>query len=188
MKSSVNRNSSSFSSSFLSGRVVQILLGTFLMFFCSQVSIPLEPVPITLHTVGVLIIGLTYKKQDAVSAVGLFLILGAIGVPVFSGFIGGIDVFFRSNGGYLVGMLLGVYVISSLKEKFGDGGIIKLLTYSTLGLAVTFACGLLWLANFVGVEKAIQFGLLPFILPGIVKCLFTASSIRVLKNISSKAR
>lgn len=164
-------------------KVTKILLGIFLMFFCSQVSIPLEPVPVTLQTVGVLIIGLTYNKKDAIFAMGGYLLLGAIGAPVFAGFSGGLAKFFLSTGGYLVGMLVSVYVMTSLREKYGNDSVLKLMAYSILGLAIIYALGISWLAHLIGMEKAIQFGLLPFIVPGMVKCLFTASSIRILKNI-----
>ena len=186
MKSSVYHVESSANQSSYAKRLAKIALGVFIMFICSQISIPLQPVPVTLQTVGVLIIGLTYKKSDAAYAVGAFLALGAIGIPVFSGFRGGMELFFLSTGGYLIGMLLGAYSIAYLQEKFGDDNMLKLLAYSTVGLTVIFALGLSWLAYLIGVEKAIQFGLMPFIIPGIVKCLFTASSVRLVKNFSKK--
>lgn len=186
MKSSVYHVESSANQSSYAKRLAKIILGVFLMFACSQISIPLEPVPVTLHTVGVLIIGLTYRKSDAAYAVGAFLALAALGAPVLAGFTGGLAIFFGSTGGYMIGMLLGAYSIAYLQEKFGDDNMLKLLAYSTVGLTIIFALGLSWLAYLIGIDKAIQFGFMPFIIPGIVKCLFTASSVRLVKNFSKK--
>lgn len=188
MKSFTNHTPFSVCQLLAENKAIKILFGTFLMFLCSQVNIPLNPVPITLQTVGALIIGLTYRKNDAASAIGLFLLLGALGAPVFSSFSGGIEKFFLSTGGYLIGMLCSAYIIAYLREKFGDDSAVQLITYSIIGQTIIFVLGLSWLANLIGIHKAIQFGLIPFIAPGIVKCLFAASSVSILKNISLKTK
>ncbi len=68
------------------------------------------------------------------------------------------------------------------KEKFSEDTMLKLLTYSVIGSACIFVVGITQLALFVGFEKAIKFGLLPFIIPGIVKAMFTASSVQLFKR------
>lgn len=161
---------------------LRVALGIILMFACAQVEIPLQPVPITLHTVGVLIIGLTYSKREAVTTLITYLLLGSIGMPMFAGLAGGFNHLIGKTGGYLFGMVLAVYVMTHLREKFGEDSLLKLTAYSIIGSICVFLLGLPQLALFVGFTNAIKFGLFPFIIPGIVKALFTVASIRLLKT------
>lgn len=178
MKSSIKTPSFSLSKSF----ALRICLGVVLMFISAQVQIPMEPVPVTLHTVGMLIIALTYSRAEAVTAFSAYLVLGALGAPMFSGLSSGMSVLFGNTGGYLFGMLFCVYLVPTLRQKLGEESYMKLLAYSIVGSASVFAFGLPWLAYLIGFENAIQFGLLPFIIPGFVKALFTAATVRLFKQ------
>lgn len=166
----------------LSDSNIKIILGTILLFICAQASIPLKPVPITLHTVGVIAIALCCSKRESVYTMISYASLRAIGLPVFADYRSGLSVICGSSGGYIVGFIFAAYVIGSLKEKYGDNSLLKLLAYSVAGTIMIYACGISWLSYFIGIKQAVKLGLLPFILSGFLKALFTGLIVRAIKT------
>ncbi len=153
------------------------LFGVTILFAGAQISIPLQPVPITLQTVSAMLIGLTFSKRAALTSALSYLGLGAIGLPMFANYMSGIGVIFGTSGGYLVGFLIGAYVMAVLKEYFSSSWV-GMLTNCFVGSAITFALGITWLSTFVGFEKAITLGFVPFIIPGLLKAVVLTGCLK----------
>lgn len=119
-----------------------IALMAALMAICSWISIP-TAVPFTLQTFAVFMaIGLLGGKRGTL-AVLVYILLGAVGLPVFAGFAGGVGVLFGSTGGYIVGFLLTGLVMWGAEKLFGESGAVRIVSM-LVGLLVCYALGTVW--------------------------------------------
>jgi len=165
----------------LSTDIGYTLWGVFLLFLTTQIIIPLEPVPITLQTVGVMLIGLTFTRKMAIQSVMLYLALGLVGVPVFTHFSGGFYKLMGPTGGYLVGFLMAVLCMTTLRKYLDNNNGFYIALNCLIGTVVIFCCGIGWLSHLIGFTAAIKGGLMPFIFPGCVKIAVLALAVRYLK-------
>ncbi len=166
----------------LKNELTKVLVGVGLLACSAQVSIPLQPVPITMQTAAVLLIGLFYPQATAVRTVLSYLCLGALGAPVFANFGGSFAHFLQPSAGYLFGFLACVAVMASFREKIGRDTFVTQLVACTLGSLTLYAFGVSWLALFVGASKAFSLGFVPFIIPGIVKGIVVAYACKHSKS------
>ncbi len=157
-------------------------IGFGLLFFCGQVTIPIQPVAITLQTVAMLVIGLTFSKADALKSATSYLMIGALGAPVFANFSGGFTKLMGPAGGFYFGFLVAVWVMCTLRERFSHANTKEMLLIAFAGQTTLYVCGILWLCAYVSPDKAIAFGLTPFIIPGLVKSVLVASIVGYLKK------
>ena len=141
---------------------------------CAWIGLPLPPVRFTFQTLGVMTaLGLLGGKWGAVSVL-IYLLLGLAGLPVFSGFRGGLGAFLDPTGGFLMGMLLGALCYWPV-EKIGK--LPALLGF----LTVCYGCGLLWsLLWFPDLKTAFLTCVAPYLIPEGVK-LFLA--LHIIKRI-----
>ena len=166
----------------LKNELTQVIIGVGLLACAAQVSIPLQPVPITMQTVAVLLIGLFYKPSAAVKTILSYLGMGAVGFPVFANFSGSFAHFLTPTAGYLFGFVACVAVMAACREKIAKDTFVTQLALCTLGSIIIFACGISWLALFVGVSKAFYVGFVPFIIPGALKGLMVAYACKHIKS------
>jgi biotin transport system substrate-specific component len=144
-------------------------------------SIPLGPVPITLSLVGVYLAIGCLPPLYAAQAVGLYLLLGGLGLPVFSGFQGGVGVLFGATGGYLWGYLPAVGLAVPAAKLLPRGRLWGQLIVATV---TVYASGAAWYALTAQVSfwTALGVGVLPFLLPDIGKLVATALLIKALNK------
>lgn len=156
-----------------------------LMAICSWIAIP-ATVPFTLQTFGVfLTVGLLGGKRGTVSIL-VWLLLGAIGVPVFSGFSGGIGHLLGVTGGYIIGFIFTALVMWAIEKSFGSDWKV-LLASMVAGLIVCYAFGTAWFivayargTGPIGVGAALSMCVVPYIIPDIIKIsLATILSVRL---------
>jgi biotin transport system substrate-specific component len=166
--------------------LILTVMGVALMFICSQYSIPMQPVPITLSILGVLLIGLTYTPKQVAYSVGGWILLGAVGFPMFAGFKSGIPALLGPTGGYIVGFFFAAFAMACLARLLPTKAWWGFTINSLVGAIISYAFGLSWLAHLIGWEKAWQFGFVPFIMPDLLKAIFLSGAIYGIKFFRAK--
>ncbi len=150
--------------------VVLVLAGTALIALCAQISVPFFPVPLTLQTFAVFLIGLSFGWRLGGITVALYLLEGALGLPVFAGGKGGLIVFMGPTAGYLAGFLLAATVCGWFAERGFDRNYTKLFTALLISNILLYAPGLLWLGSLIGWDKPVlELGLYPFVMGDLLK-------------------
>lgn len=154
-----------------------IAVFTVLIAICSWISIP-TAVPFTLQTFGVFVTVGVLGGRRGTLAVLLYLLLGAVGLPVYSGFTGGIGHLLGTTGGYLAGFLFSALAMWGLEVLFGERAkhtafrVISMIT----GLVICYGVGTLWFmvvyarnSGAVGIMTVLGWCVIPFIIPDLVK-------------------
>ena len=165
-----------------------IALFAVVMAVCAWISIP-AAVPFTLQTFGVfLAVGLLGGKRGTL-AVLVYLLLGAVGIPVFAGFNGGLGYMLGSTGGYIVGFLLSALVMWGFDAVLGRKTWV-LAVSMVLGLVVCYAFGTAWFmvvyarnSGPIGLMTALGWCVIPYIVPDLVKIALAL----VLQKVLSQA-
>lgn len=116
----------------------------------AQIAIPFFPVPFTLQVLAVLLTGAVLKGRAAALSQGIYLVMGAIGLPVFQGRSGGFHAFLGPTGGYLVGFLLAAWIVGRLMEKEGDPRALRGALAMAAGLAAIYIPGVAVLTLHLG--------------------------------------
>jgi biotin transport system substrate-specific component len=162
--------------------VLLVMGATLLIALSGQVSFPLPftPVPLALQGSMCLLMAALLGRRLGMISVGLFLFMGAIGFPVFSLGGAGLPILLGPRGGYLIGYLLGTWVTATIIERQRlSSPRLKTLAMGA-GNLVIYACGLPQLALFVGAERVILLGMLPFLAGDLLKLFI---GYRVLKSL-----
>lgn len=168
--------------------LVYVSMFTVLIAICSWISIP-AAVPFTLQTLGVfLAVGILGGKRGTM-AVLVYILLGAIGIPVFAGFSGGIGVLTGTTGGYIVGFLASALVMWGMERAFGKGKKIQIFSM-LLGLLACYAVGTLWFmvvythqTGEVGILAVLGWCVFPFIIPDLLKIALAVILTGRLKGV-----
>ena len=151
------------------------LMGSIVLAISSKIKIPFYPVPMTMQTLVVLMVGVGFGWKLGLATVSLYLFEGIIGLPVFSGTPEkgvGLIYFTGPTMGYLVGFLPAVFFAGLLKVYYKYNLIYRLILnfiLYTFSVSFIYLFGLIWLTNFVPVEKIWIVGAEPFLLAELFK-------------------
>jgi biotin transport system substrate-specific component len=152
---------------------------------CARLVLPLPftPVPLTLGNLGVLLVGLALGSKRGFAAASLYLAWGALGLPVFSPVgAGGIAQLLGPTGGYLMAYPVVAFVAGWLSEQ-GRASFARNLVAGIVAEIVLFGAGVVWLAVVTqSWQRAMAFGLLPFLFAEIMKVMVAAALARRLQN------
>jgi biotin transport system substrate-specific component len=181
-------------------RAVSVLFMTTLTAVAAQISIPLPftPVPFTFQPMVVLIAGLVLGARPGAVSQMLYLAAGVAGLPVFAASATlppGVFRLLGPTGGYLLAYPLAAFVTGYLAERGLDRRYVTSVTAMIAGLAVIYACGAAWLAFFarsaggsaaIGVQAAVAAGIVPFVLPDLVKVAAAAGIVPALWRLAGR--
>ena len=161
-----------------------VIAGVAFLSLLAQIAIPVpgSPVPVTGQTLGVLLLATSYGATLGTTTFLMYLLVGAIGVPVFANGGSGFERISGATGGYLIGMLLTSALLGYLGGRKWDQKFRTALPAMLLGNALTFSLGLIWLHQFTGKDWAwtISAGFTPFIIGEILKIAIAGTSLPLI--------
>ena len=173
-----------FTQSKLVKNLLIVLMGSILLAISSKIKIPFYPVPMTMQTLVVLIIGIGFGWKLGVATIALYLVEGIIGLPVFSGTPEkgvGLIYFTGPTMGYLIGFLVAVFFAGKFNY---DNNLFKNFLKLTFATSFIYILGMLWLGGLIGWDKPIfKLGAQPFLLAELFKILLATFAIKQIKKI-----
>ena len=160
-------------------KLARVSMGAALIAVCAWLSVP-AAVPFTMQTFAVCLIAALFGRRTSHGAVGMYLFLGAVGLPVFSNFQGGFGVLLGVTGGYLWGFLLIALTVGIAVDRFGRGLPVLLISMAQ-GTILCYAFGTLWFvlvynrnSGLIGIGTALSLCVLPYLLPDALKIVLAA--------------
>ncbi|MCC6309445.1 MAG: biotin transporter BioY [Trueperaceae bacterium] len=160
-------------------QVALVVAGVAFLALLAQLRLQIGPVPVTGQTLGVLLLGAAYGVRLGTLATGAYLLLGAAGLPIFTGGQAGLAYALGPTGGYLLGFVVAAALLGYLAERGWDRTLGSAALAMLVASCVIYACGLAWLHVVLGGAwlRTLQVGLFPFLLGDLLKLLVAAVSL-----------
>jgi biotin transport system substrate-specific component len=166
--------------------VILAVAGSALLALSAKIQVPIPPVPMTMQTLVVLLIGATYGWRLGGATVLLYLVEGMLGLPVFANTppaVASPAYLLGPTGGYLVGYVAAAIVMGLLAERGWDRSLGRVVVMMTVGHALIFAFGLAWLAYLFGPAKAWLVGAAPFVVGTVLKTALAAALMKAAWSV-----
>lgn len=164
----------------LGAQILLAVIGTALLALSAKTKVVLGPVDMSLQTLVVLLIAAGFGLRLGVATLLLYLAEGAMGFPVFQSTPEkgiGVAYMLGTTGGYLAGFVVMAAIVGWAADRGFDRNPIKLFGVMLVADAVMLAMGFAWLAALIGAEKAWAFGVVPFIVPDLIKVALAAALV-----------
>ena len=170
--------------------VTLAIAGTVLLWLSAKIQVPYYPVPATMQTFVVLALGIAYGPTLGLATMALYLLEGAVGLPVFAGTWsegGGIHHLWGPTAGYLFGFVIAGGACGWLAERGWDRNMVMTAVAMVVGNLIIYALGLTWLTIQIGFSDAIKYGIVPFLVLDAIKiALATCGLPLAWRGISKK--
>ncbi len=158
--------------------IALIIAGSLLLTLSAKIKVPFYPVPMTMQTLAVMLIGFTFGWRMAGATVLFYLAQGAFGLPVFAGTPEkgiGLAYMMGPTGGYLLGFVLAAVLCGWLAERGWDRSPLRLVAAMILANGVIYLLGVAWLGSVVGWDKPVlAWGMIPFLYGDLLKIVLGA--------------
>ena len=168
------------------------VVGSLALWLSAKIQVPFYPVPMTMQTFVVLVIGMAFGWRLGGATILLYLAEGAVGLPVFAGTPErgiGLAYMMGPTGGYLVGFFFSAVVVGWLAERGWDRRVIPTLAAMVAGTAIIFAFGVLWLGAFIGWDQPVlDLGLIPFLPGAAFKIALAAAVLPAIWRLVDRSR
>ncbi|MBB5752388.1 biotin transporter BioY [Prosthecomicrobium pneumaticum] len=170
--------------------VVLALLGSAFLTLAAKIQVPFWPVPMTMTTFAVFVLGATYGSRLAGAAVIAYILEGVAGLPVFAGPVAGPAYLLGPTGGYIIGYAVAAYLIGLAADRGLGRSIVGLAVTMFLADVVLFTLGALWLAaSVIGFDVAVlEKGVFPFVLADLLKIGLAAVAVPAVFALLPKKR
>ncbi|MFA6955173.1 MAG: biotin transporter BioY [Thermoanaerobaculia bacterium] len=168
--------------------VALVVAASFLIAISAQIAIPLQPVPMTLQPVAILLVGAALGSKRGASAAALYLLEGLSGMPVFAGGAGGPLVFLGPTAGYLLAFPAAAWIAGMASERGWARSMTTTIPPMALAIATIHLGGWSWLATAMGLgaEKAFFIGVAPFWASDILKIAIAATLLPAAQGLLSR--
>jgi biotin transport system substrate-specific component len=180
----------------LASTIATVVLGTLLITICAKINVPVWPVPVTLQGFAIAALSAAFGLRIGVATVALYLIEGALGLPVFAGATAGIPYLMGPTGGFLLGFLAMAAIIGFAADRGASGKPLTLFAAMVVADAVLLVLGFVWLMALAGqagwidqadvVGSAFAKAIQPFIVWDILKMALAALTVTGLWSVIAK--
>jgi biotin transport system substrate-specific component len=173
-------------------QVALVLVGVLVLAVAAKIKVPMWPVPITMGTFAVLIIGAAYGARLGLVTILAYMLVGAIGFDVFAGSsaeAAGLTYMMGGTGGYLVGYVLATLALGALAQRGWDRSVVWMALAMLIGTVLIYVPGLAWLGQLYGWDKPIlAWGLTPFLIGDALKLALAAVVLPAVWKLVGRAR
>lgn len=162
-----------------------VLVGVGILAVSARIQVPFYPVPVTMQTLAVMMIAMAYGSKLGTTTLFSYLLAGFLGAPVFAGGAG-FAYMAGPTGGYLAGFLLAGIVLGALADRGWTRNWQTTVAAMLVGTAIIYLLGVTWLSQLIGFDKAVAFGLVPFIYGDILKLVIAAAAVPYMWKMVAK--
>ena len=162
-----------------------LMVGVGILAISARIQVPFYPVPVTMQTLAVMVIAMAYGSKLGTATLFIYLLAGFLGAPVFAGGAG-FAYMAGPTGGYLAGFLAVGVGLGALADRGWTRNWQTTAAAMMLGTAIIYFLGVAWLSQLIGFDKAITFGVMPFIYGDILKLVIAAVSVPFMWKLVAK--